>query len=163
MAQTYWDSLVINLNKQLNDYDQLIQLLHHENQYLIQNQTSLLPEIISQQDFLTTHLDRLNDEKNTISSKIMVGATGVTLSQLISIAPPPINQEIKTLQMILQKKTRDLQQVSHTNTRLIESSLKYVDYMMNLISRESSKHIPVYSARGIMQEKDREAVLDYMG
>jgi flagellar biosynthesis/type III secretory pathway chaperone len=162
MTQNYWDYLRLNLNRQLDVHMHLTQLIEQENELLVANRIALLPEIISQQDFLTSDLAKLQDEKTSIIKNILIDENNPTLTKLIAIAPQEIAQELKQLQDKLKKQADHLNQVSQKNARLIDINIRYVNHMMKTISDETSKDKPVYASNGVVENKERQTVLDYM-
>jgi hypothetical protein len=160
---TYWDSLLLNLERQGDFHRQLIELLQHENQLLISNNTNDLTNVISHQDYLTNEIARLQDEKNHIMRQILMSDEDVSITQLLQIAPGDIARKLKDLQQKLTTYASDLIGVSHINTRLIDVNLRYVSHMMKAVSEESANSAPVYSARGTMMEKAQDTILSFVG
>lgn len=145
-----WDYLTDNLNQQVLLYSNLRDTLLQEKDYLIKNQTSQISENVLEQDKINFELDTIQQQFGLYTSQVFVGEQlgCITLSKLISVAPPQYREELYRLQKQLQFLSKEIEKYNTVNKNLVNNKLKYVRHMMKNIMDINNIEQTVYNNTG---------------
>ena len=148
-----WDLLQGNLDRQIDAYQRLDQLLANENQVLIDHHVASLITITSCKEQLNQELQTLRDHYFHIVKQIVLDERPdqITVESLIGWAPNAYRNALINGKDQLERLARNIQKKNTINQGLLEQSMRYVSYMVKKIIELSNEPQQVYCQRGYQQ------------
>ncbi|MCU6792947.1 flagellar protein FlgN [Paenibacillus sp. WQ 127069] len=139
-------------------HDALCELAEEKKQVLIHNDVERLTQIVAKENKLIKQLGELDQQRLKVIGEFLMEKgykpnPKVTVSDLTKII---FNMEEKKTLLALQKQLlgtiRKLREMNQLNQQLIEHSLSFIDYSLDLIvgppDDEAFYHKPQHNARG---------------
>ncbi len=135
MASLY-EELVSNLKEQIEYYNELLQISTEKTKVIVSNDIESLSKINTVENMLVVRLEKL-DKKNreVIGDIIMVTGKKVDKFSVKGIVPILSKEEGKALEKLadeLVDSATKMKEVNEKNKVLVNTSLEYSDFSMNL-------------------------------
>ncbi|MCL2851482.1 MAG: flagellar protein FlgN [Defluviitaleaceae bacterium] len=140
------NELLTVLNEQAENYENLLALSHEKHQVLVQNDVKSLQKITNVENIIVGNNQRLEKKRMKIVSDIstVLGKkeSDMTLTVLAGLIErqdehPALVEVTKRLRATVE----DLKEINERNKTLLEFSLDYIDFSMNLIRSSMSEGI----------------------
>ncbi len=145
-----WDNL-INLLSELSELCKgLLELSKQKREFLIAGQAQKLETVTRQEEVLILQIGKLEVLREKALQEIAVAHNlnidGLTISQLRQMADDEVADKIKDFQQVFSSITNELVPLNQLNTQLIQQSLNFVNYNINLLAETQTG--PTYAAKG---------------
>ena len=142
------DHLVGLLEEQLNIYHELLESALQKKDYIVNNNIESIRRVTACENSLIGKLQRTEHERQAlitdIAENLRIPIDGLTLAVLIShINEPSMQKQLSDLRIRLRAEMDKLKEINEQNKTLINHSLEYIDFTMNLL--RSSVTGPVYA------------------
>lgn len=134
--------------------DQLLALQKKKQQVLVEAEADPLFVILAEETKLVKHVEEL-EKKRQQEVQLLTHSSRASMSQLIPLLSDTQEQEeLKKMQQILQSKIEELQNIHHVNKQLIEQSLAYTTYSLQLLIQRNETPM-TYSNRATNAYSER--------
>ena len=134
-----WEKLVTVLTAMLANYKQLLELSRCKRDILVTVQTKELEALTRQEELLIIKLGKLDQERQVVLTDIAaaysVNREDLTIKKLGKMADLPVSAKIEALGEEFTQITQKLTDVNKLNTRLIQQSLDFVNYNLNILTQ----------------------------
>lgn len=154
MASLY-DELVSNLNEQIGYYNELFSISREKTQVIIKNDIENLGKINTVENMLVVRLEKL-DKKTTETMKSIVMVTGkelerITVKNVAKLLSSTEGAELEELANKIYNVMIDIKEVNSKNKILVDTSLEYAEFSMNIYRNMLDPNISVtYDKNGNM-------------
>jgi len=143
-----YERLIELLQVQSVLYNELLESARQKKGYIINNNIDSISRVTSHENALIGKLQRAESERQALASNIAkhmrISADGLTLAILISrVNDPSVREQLDCLRVSLRSSMDKLKVLNEQNKALINQSLEYIDYTVNLL--RSSVSGPVYA------------------
>ncbi|MDF2521326.1 MAG: FlgN protein [Clostridia bacterium] len=131
------EKIIDILNKENGHYKDLLELSNKKKNTVIEGKVSELDKIVKFEQNLIFDLGQLEKLREQELQKLceMLGVNGKTnVSEIIKHLPEPLAQKLLELQKSLGNTISELQNVNNINGQLIQQSLDYIEYSVNMIT-----------------------------
>ncbi|HWR45790.1 flagellar protein FlgN [Sporomusa sp.] len=145
-----WDKLIILLNQTLELYQALLKLSQKKRDILVEAKPHDLDLLTRQEEVLIIEAGKLETMRLTLTRELAAAAglaPGETAwSALIECADSETSNKLKALSEKFDRVTRELVEINELNTKLIEQSLDFINYNINILSQSAVG--PTYVPKG---------------
>ena len=145
-----WDKIVLVLNQTLQVYQALLQLSHRKREILTVANSQELEQLTKQEEMLVIQAGKLEKIRLTIIQELAAGlglpTSQLILSTLAKHADGPTAVKLIEINKTFSEVTRELAKLNKLNSMLIQQSLDYVSYNINILSQ--NKADPTYAPQG---------------
>lgn len=160
-----WDELIILLNQTLEIYQALLKLSRQKRDILAAAKPQELDLLTKQEEVLIIEAGKLEPLRMTLTSELaaMLGlAPGETaLSVLTERADNETAEKLKLIGEKFAKVTGELAELNELNTKLIQQSLDFINFSINLLSQNTAgttyapkgQAAPTYPTRSILDTR----------
>jgi len=143
-----YDRLIEILQSQLELYNRLLESARKKKVFIINNNLEALRKATSDENNLVGGLQRLEREREALvlnlAKQLCIPLNGLTLVILINqINDPFVKKRLSELRIRMRDDMDELKAINEQNKALINQSLEYIDFTMNLL--RSSVSGPVYA------------------
>lgn len=148
------------LQKQMQIYRQLKELGTQKREYLIKGSLEGLNEVTKQEEVCIFQLGKLEEEREDCFAHLAeLGGfeQNWTLREIIPHLPEEEQKELRKVQEDFSVLIRDLEQLNHENTSLLQQSLRFVNFTVDVLSQQSK---PVYDEEKEVKVKQLTNLLD---
>ncbi|MBM7566481.1 flagellar export chaperone FlgN [Paenibacillus sacheonensis] len=136
------ETIIATLEEQAAIYDQLLALANEKTPYLVHNQVDSLNAVIAKERKLLKTAEELEQQRMRLSGQYFTGIgmlryKGGKISEMIRTVTS--SQDKARLTQLHTDLTRTLDELKHVtllNQQLIEHSLKFIDYSIDLLSED---------------------------
>lgn len=158
------NELIDVLNSQSEVYEKLLELSMSKKNVIIKNEINVLKEITASENALIGKSQRLEKKRlgliSDVANVLNEKEENITLTSLAEIIKEQAEHEIlveatKRIRTVLE----ELKTVNDGNKILIENSLEYIDFNINVMQSTFSEEPPTYSSKGEEIVKSR-SILD---
>ena len=158
-----FERIIEILRTQLALYRELLESSRQKKLYLLNNDIESIRRATTQENRLIGSLQRSERERekavSDIAARLRIPLTGLTLAKLTShINDIPVKRQLDSLRLQLRAGMDELKSVNEENKALIDQSLEYIDYNMNLLRNSVSD--PIYAG---MEEIHGQVFFDARG
>ncbi|HWR06976.1 flagellar protein FlgN [Sporomusa sp.] len=146
-----WDKLIILLNQTLELYQALLQLSRKKRDILVEAKPQELDLLTNQEEVLIIEAGKLETKRLTLTREIATAVGSATSgvvawSAMIDWADSDTADKLKKLSEEFEQVTGELAKINEINTKLIEQSLDFIKYNINILSQ--SVVGPTYAPKG---------------
>jgi len=145
-----WDNLIMVLAELSELCKGLLELSKQKREFLIAGQAQKLEAVTRQEEVLILRIGKLEvlREKalQEIAAAYHLNIQGLTISQLRQMADDRIAGQIKDFEQVFSGITNELVPLNQLNTQLIQQSLNFVNYNINLLAQTQTGL--TYAAKG---------------
>ncbi|MCL2699301.1 MAG: flagellar protein FlgN [Defluviitaleaceae bacterium] len=144
------DDLITLIHEQAEDFSDLAALAHEKTEAIIKNDLEHLQKITDIENTLVGKNQKSERRRaglfNDISTVLNTDAATLTISRLVELLDgQPGCDELNKAGILLREKADELKTINEQNRALIENSLEYIDFSMNLM--RSSQTPPSHYGR----------------
>lgn len=158
------DQLLQILNYQLELYSTLLQLAREEQKILVENRSKDLEPVLEQEDQIIFNIEEVDKTRRVmfqrVASMLGIERDAVTLQKLIGRVVEPYSTEFSNKYNQLAETIDDLNNVNQLNSQLINNSLDYTRYVMDLIT-QGTDQTKGYDVAGLAAGGAKARLLDY--
>ncbi len=134
---------LINVLEQENKiYESILKISKEKTPVIIEGKVNELENMTKTEQSLVLQIGKLEDARESIlgkvSEELKIKAEEITLSEIIDKVGSEEGQGLKMAQENLVKTINDLKKTNDTNSKLIENSLEYINFSINLFSSVDS-------------------------
>lgn len=135
--------LVDIMKEQAQRYDELLGLTLEEKDVLIKNEVEELQKLTNLKNIVITQNNRLEKKRielvNDISEVMGHTKKDIDLAELIEIVgDQPESVELKAVGEQLRETLHKLKEANGINRQLLESSIEYLEYSMNMVQSSAN-------------------------
>lgn len=149
-----WDKLIALLAELSELCQGLLDLSKQKREFLIAGQAQKLEAVTRQEEVLILRIGKLEvlREKalQEIAAEHNLNIQGLTISQLRQMADDKVAEQIKEFEQVFSSITNELVPLNQLNTQLIQQSLNFVNYNINLLAQTQTG--PTYAAKGSSEQ-----------
>ena len=143
-----YERLIELLQNQSVLYSELLESAQQKKGYIIKNDIESISKVTSRENTLIGKLRQAERERQAqaadIAKRLHISSDGLTLAILISrVNNSSIQERLECLRMQLRSAMDDLKALNDQNRALINQSLEYIDFTVNLL--RSTVSGPVYA------------------
>lgn len=143
--------LIKYLDEEITLCKELEFLENKKTEIMLKKDLNLLNNISMKEEGYSKKLDQIEEERQKLSTLIgrkLLITNDITLSKLIKSLPSnknDISTELKKRGEVLKETVIRLKKVNNINNSILEDSLKYFDFSINLLSNASNE---LYNRKG---------------
>jgi len=145
------------LNKEHGYYKDMLELSKSKKKIIIEGKVAELDKIVKLEQnmiFNIGQLERKREEETAkLSSALGIGSAQLSVSELAKLLQPDLKKALEVIQDKLQNVFSELKSVNDINGQLIQQSLEYIDYSINLISGSGMETGSLYEDIGKNKSK----------
>lgn len=132
------EELMDTVDKQIEIYDELLEIAAKKKTAVIENKIDALSEITAAENTLLGRCSRLDKQRETLFDDIAFvlnkKSEDITLSKLVElIKGQPEEQRLAAIRDRAMDTLNKLKKINDLNRTLIETSLQHIDYSMNVL------------------------------
>ena len=132
------DRLLEILNKELTIYEGILKLSKEKTDAIVAGKISEIERITKLEQSIILKLGKLEREREGIVESLADGldmkAADITLTDIINIMPEAESKKFKDFQDKFTKLLEDLRETNMLNSKLIQNSLEYIDFSINILT-----------------------------
>jgi flagellar biosynthesis/type III secretory pathway chaperone len=136
------DKLIEILNKEVAVYEGVLKLAKNKTDVIIAGKVSELEGITKLEQSSIITLSKLEEEREVLvgqlATELNIEPSELTLKILIKQLAKEQSKKLKSSIDVLPKIFNDLRNVNDLNSKLIRSSLDYIDFSMNVLTSTGS-------------------------
>jgi len=136
------DKLIEILNKEVAVYEGVLKLAKNKTDVIIAGKVSELEGITKLEQSSIITLSKLEEEREVLvgqlATELDIEPSELTLKILIKQLAKEQSKKLKSSIDVLPKIFNDLRNVNDLNSKLIRSSLDYIDFSMNVLTSTGS-------------------------
>lgn len=136
------DRLIEVLNKETAMYEGILKLSKSKTNVIVEGKVFELESITKLEQNIILSLGKLEREREELVNKLAVQLnlkpSDITLDSLIKLLPEEQAQKLDNCYNALPKVVRDLSDANVLNSKLIRSSLDYIDFSINILTNAGS-------------------------
>ncbi|MBP1763061.1 MAG: FlgN protein [Firmicutes bacterium] len=150
MAEALWGNFVEVLQQTLDLYRALLRLSTYKREVLIAADAPVLEQLTRQEELLVLQVAKMEPIRKGIQSQLAgmyaISPEELTLSKAVVLAPGPVADRLITIGKEFEGVSGELMPLNRSNARLIEQALTFVNYTVNLLTRNMAA--PTYAPQG---------------
>ena len=159
---------MVNVDKEVNAiidiltneyayYKDMLELSKSKKKIVIEGKVAELDKIVKLEQnmiFNIGQLERKRDEEVTkLSRALNLNSAQITITELAKVLRPELKMGLEDIQDKLKETFSELKTVNDVNGQLIEQSLEYIDYSINLIAGSGMETGSLYEDIGKNKNK----------
>ena len=126
------------LDKEYGYYKDMLELSKSKKKIIVEGKVAELDKIVKLEQNMIFNIGQLEkkreEEVAKLSNALNLNSSQITISELSKVLQPELKKELENMQKNLQDIFSELKAVNDVNGQLIEQSLEYIDYSINLFS-----------------------------
>lgn len=130
------------LTKEHSYYKDMLELSKSKKSIVIEGKVAELDKIVKLEQNMIFNIGQLErkreEEVAKLSRALNLNSEQITISELTKVLRPELKKELENIQNKLQETFSELKTVNDVNGQLIEQSLEYIDYSINMITSSST-------------------------
>ena len=146
----------------LETYQQVLDLSRHKRDILVTVKTQELDAITKKEELLIIKLGKMEQERQAalaaIASANGVNKEDLTIKKLAKMAEKPTSGQLAAMGEEFTQITEELASLNKLNTRLIQQSLDFVNYNLNILTQNCAGN--TYQHKGQAGESQARIVID---
>ena len=140
---------VISILKKENEYYcDLIELAKKKREVIINGKVDELDKIVKLEQNMIFNIGQLEQareqEVTKLCSAYNISTGSVTLTEMIEKLQPEVKETVRVVQRKMTATLEELRTLNNINGELIQQSLEYIDFSVNLISSADSTTASLY-------------------
>lgn len=159
-AKTSLTELVSILQEQKKIYDDLLELSRQKQKILIKGDITALETITVQEEGLVLQAGKLEEKREQCLGTLAEAygwAREMTLADFLPLVSTEERIELEKIHEDFSMCLNDLRRLNHENTELLEQSLQFVNFTVDVLSQQSK---PVYNADQEVKVENLKNFLD---
>ncbi len=134
--------LIKILNKEISIYEGVLKLANEKTDVIVKGKVSELEGITRLEQSSILKLSKLEEEREALveqmAAEFKVEPSELTLKSLMKQLPKEQSKELESCYEALPKIFNDLRDANVLNSKLIRSSLDYIDFSINVLTNSGS-------------------------
>jgi len=126
------------LEKEYDCYRDMLELSKSKKKIIVESKVAELDKIVKLEQDMIVNIGQLERKREEETAKLCrslnLNSARVTISEMASMLLPEQKKRLEDIQDRLGKILAELKAVNDVNGQLIEQSLEYIDYSINLIT-----------------------------
>jgi flagellar biosynthesis/type III secretory pathway chaperone len=162
---------MINVDKEVNavieilgnEYDyyrDILEISKSKKKIIVEGKVAELDKIIKLEQNMIFNLGQLEKKREEEVAKLCrsleLNSNTINISELMKVLQPKQKKELEDIQGKLREIFSELKSVNDVNGQLIEQSLEYIDYSINLVSGTGMETGSLYEDLGRNKGKQRD-------
>lgn len=132
------NAIIEILEKEYGYYMDMLELSKTKKRVIVEGKVAELDKIVKLEQNMIVDIGQLErkreEEAAKLSKALGLKSDQVSISELFGVLQPELKKKLEDIQEKLRKTIDELKSVNDINGQLIEQSLEYIDYSINLIS-----------------------------
>ncbi|KUO74760.1 MAG: hypothetical protein APF77_10885 [Clostridia bacterium BRH_c25] len=132
------NSIIEILRKEHGYYKDMLELSKSKKKIIVEGKVAELDKIVKLEQNMIFNIGQLErkreEEISNISRSLDLSGTQITISELMEELKPEQKRSLEDIQGKLQEAFTELKAINDVNGLLIEQSLEYIDYSINLVA-----------------------------
>ncbi len=145
------------LNKEYSYYADILELSKSKKKIIIEGKVAELDKIVKLEQDMIFNIGQLERKREEELSKLCkafdMDSTKVTISDLTKVLQPESRKKLEDIQGKLEDIFSELKTVNDINGQLIEQSIEYIDYSINLFTGSGMETGSLYEDLGKNKSK----------
>ncbi len=162
MTQELWENFAVVLQETLDLYQALLRLSIHKREVLIAADAPVLEKLTRQEELLVLQVAKMESLRKGVQSQLAkvyaISPDELTLSKAGTLAPASVADRLTTIGKEFEAVSGELMPLNQSNARLIEQALTFVNYNVNLLSRNMAG--PTYAPQGQAGQSAVRSMID---
>lgn len=163
MDTALFDKLIEIINKEKALYEGILELSKRKTDVIVEGKVSELEGVTKLEQSMILKLGKLEEEREELILKFAredkSEASDITLNKLIKMAPKAYAKQLKDCGRELESVIKDLSQANSLNSKLIKSSLDYIDFSINVLTSATSAD-NTYGSEGLSNDAKKRNFFD---
>lgn len=149
------------LKKELDIYQELLKVSNEKTDIVKEDKTSELDQLVRQEEILIAKVVELEKKRIRILKEICVNLRlkeeSISISDLSQYVDE--KQELLEMKEKITKTLKELKRANELNTKLVENSLEYINFSVNLATGADKESI-TYEQKGQTNTKGHKNIFD---
>jgi len=132
------NELIIVLDKEIEIYNDILRISKQKTDIIVEGNVSELEKIVQTEKSMVLSVSKTENEREIliykISKALKAETKDVTISYLIDITNGELSNKLKSRKERLKDILNDLGNVNELNSKLIKSSLEYINFSLNVFA-----------------------------
>lgn len=151
------NAIIDILKKEHDCYKDMLELSKSKKKVIIEGKVAELDKMVKlEQNMIVTigQLERNREEAAARLGNVLgISSAQLTISEMMKVLQPELKAGLEDVQEKLRKTLSELKDVNDVNGQLLEQSLEYIDYSINLISGTGMETGSLYEDMGKNRNK----------
>jgi hypothetical protein len=151
------------LHQESKIYEDILQISKNKTKIIVEGKVSELESVVKLEQTLVIKLGKLESQRESIVQKISeqmgLNKAELTLSELITHVKGEELQKLKICQGNLINNVNELKGSNELNSKLIKSSLDYIEFSINIMAGASAASNN-YGSSGVVSEDKKRNFFD---
>ena len=156
-----WEKLVVLLTETLKAYQALLEMSRKKHELLVKVKPQELDKITQQEEVIILHAGKVDAAREAVVKELagLYGIAGdaITFVALKEHADESTRKELAELAEELEKVLEQLAPLNKLNVELIQQSLQYIDFNINILAQNSTS--PTYAPKGQNNQPTQKRVI----
>ncbi|MDD3705539.1 MAG: flagellar protein FlgN [Clostridiaceae bacterium] len=154
---------MINIDKEVNSaieilteeygyYNDLSELAKSKKKIIVEGKIAELDKMVKLEQNMIFNIGQLERKREDIVSMLCkalnMNSAQITVSELAKVLKPELKNRLEDIQEKLQKVLSELKDANDVNGQLLEQSLEYIDYSINLVAGSGMETGSLYGDTG---------------
>ncbi|WP_219834403.1 flagellar protein FlgN [Paenibacillus sp. R14(2021)] len=163
------ETIIATLEEQADIYVQLLALAREKTPYLVGNKVDQLNATMQKERKLLKRAEELEQQRMRLSGQYfsslgMLRYKGGKITEMIrTVTSPQEKLRLTELHAVLRDSLEELQKVNQLNQQLIEQSLKFIDYSIDLMVEDPSNDVTYQHPQSAGYQSSRSSAFDTRG
>ena len=148
------------LKKEHGYYADMLELSKSKKKIIVEGKVAELDKIVKlEQDMILNigQLERKREEEVAkLSGRLNLKSEQVTITELAKVLQPELKKRLEDIQNKLQETFSELKSINDVNGQLIEQSLEYIDYSINIVTGAGMETGSLYGDIGKNKSKQNK-------
>lgn len=149
---------IINiLTKEYDYYKDMLEMSKSKKNIVIEGKVAELDKIVKLEQNMIMNIGQLErkreEEVVKISKALNLNSAQITITELAKVLQPELKTGLEDIQDKLKETISELKAINDVNGKLIEQSLEYIDYSINLIAGSGMETGSLYEDMGKNKSK----------
>jgi flagellar biosynthesis/type III secretory pathway chaperone len=146
-------------------YNDLVELSRSKKDIIIEGKVAELDKIVKLEQNMIFSIGQLEKEREDEVAKLCkaldMNSSQLTVSELAKVLKPELKNKLEDIQDKLKKTFSELKAANDVNGQLIEQSLEYIDYSINLFTGSGMETGSLYGDAGKDKGKQgKKSIID---
>jgi hypothetical protein len=157
-AANLWANLRATLEKQTKYYEKLLDLLNRKVKEIIKGDTAKISRIVKEEEKFVHEIEKLENTRIKATDACMPGlGRTATLREVLAAAPATEQKSLDQAATALKRALRAVAIKNRTVAKLIEESLKFSAYNINLLSSDRTVD-NIYGSSGKIKDVEPKVI-----
>lgn len=148
------------LKKEHSYYNDMLELSKSKKKIIVEGKVAELDKIIKLEQNMIVNIGQLErkreEEVAKLSGRLNLKSEQVTITELANVLQPEQKKRLEEIQNKLQETFSELKSINDINGQLIEQSLEYIDYSINIVTGAGMETGSLYGDIGKNKSKQNK-------